>query len=270
MLNCCFNITDQIVYIPVDMINLCPYQPRRVFDTSKLMNLAQSIRRYGILQPVSVRFISEGHYELAAGERRLKAAKIAGLEVIPSVVVNIRDKDAAALTLIENIQREGLNIFEEASGIERLTGIFGYVLEEICRMLGVGKEFVEDRLLISKLSTEVRERLIGLEHTEEYAMLITELEDKELRLKAAEEIVKFSLDTKNAARYINKLKKDPEAAVTEDILKPRIKKYFKDIRIFTNTIKRAVEIMNNSGIETAYDIVKKEGKYEISIKVKGE
>ncbi|MCD8090978.1 MAG: ParB/RepB/Spo0J family partition protein [Clostridiales bacterium] len=270
MLNCCSNISDQIIYVPIEMVNLGPYQPRRIFDTSKLMKLAESVKRYGILQPISVRFISDGHFELAAGERRLKAAKIAGLQVIPSVVINVRDKDAAALCLLENIQRENLNIFEEAVGIERLKAIFGYKPEEICHLLGVSLEYVSERLSIAELGSGVREKLIGLEHTEEYARLISELEDEALRLKAAEEIVKFSLDTKTAARYISKLKDDPSAAITEDILKPKVKKYFKDIRIFTNTIKQAVEIMNESGIETAYDIIKKEGEYEISIRVKSE
>ncbi|MCD8214664.1 MAG: ParB/RepB/Spo0J family partition protein [Clostridiales bacterium] len=269
MINCCYNITDQIVYIPLEMISLSPFQPRRVFDTSKLLNLAKSVRRCGIMQPVSVRFITEGHYELAAGERRLKAAKIAGLEVIPSVIINARDKDAAALTLLENIQREDLNIFEEAAGIQRLKGVFGYETEDICQMLGVSRDFVEERLSAAGLGDEIREKLTGLEHTEEYLRLIITLEDEALRLKAAEEIVKFSLDIKTAAGYINKLKRNPEAALTEDILKPKIRKYFKDIRIFANTIKQTVEIMNESGIETAYEVIKKDGEYEINIRVKG-
>ncbi len=270
MLNCCYNITDQIIYIPVEAVGLGPYQPRRVFDTSKLLKLADSIRRYGVLQPVSVRFISEGHYELAAGERRLKAAKMAGLEVIPAVVINVRDKDAAALSLLENMQRERLNVFEEAAGIEQLSEIFGYNTEEICRMLGVSPEYVADRLSIAELSHEVKEKLSELDNTEEYARLTAGLKDEKLRLKAAEAITKFSLDTKTAARYINRLKEDSDTVITEDILKPKVKKYFKDIRIFTNTIKQAVDIMNEAGIEAAYEIIKKKGEYEISIRVKGD
>lgn len=268
MLNCCCNITDQIVYIPIEMVGLAPFQPRRNFDTLKLMGLAKSIKRYGVLQPISVRFMGEGHFDLAAGERRLKAAKMAGLEVIPSVVINVRDKDAAAICLLENIQRERLSPFEEAEGYKRLMSLFGYTLDDICRIVGLEPEYVAKKLRLADLGDEVKSELVSLKSAEEYAYLIAELEYDSLRLKAAEGIIKLKMDVKSAARFINRLKEDPDAAASDEFLKPSVRKYFKDIRLFTNTIKRAVDIMNESGVETAFDIVKKEGETEINIRVK--
>lgn len=268
MLNCCCNMTDQIIYIPVEMVALAPFQPRRHFDTLKLMGLARSIKRYGVLQPISVRFMSEGHFELAAGERRLKAAKIAGLEVIPAVVLNVRDKDAAAMCLLENIQRERLNPFEEADGFKRLMTIFGYSLDEICPMVGLERDYVETKLKIADLPDEVKSELEALKGAEDLALLITGLEDEKLRLKAAKEIARLHMDFKSAARYINRLKENPGAEADEELLRPRVKKYFKDIRLFTNTIKRAVDIMNESGVETSFDLSKKDGATEIKIIVK--
>lgn len=270
MLNCCYNVTDQIIYIPVEMVGLAPFQPRRSFDAAKLKGLACSVRRYGVLQPISVRFMGEGHFELTAGERRLKAAKMAGLEVIPAVVVNVRDKDAAALGLLENIQREKLSVFDEAEAIKRLVTIFGYSDEEICRMLGVEKAYVDDRLSVADLGDEVKKTLAELNRGEEYAYLVRGLEDEQLQLKAAQDILRLGMDLKSAARFINRLKENPDASADEEILKPRVRKYFKDIRLFTNTIKKAVDIMNESGVETAFDIVKKDGETEINIKVKSE
>lgn len=267
MLNCCYNISDQIVYIPVEMIGLGPYQPRRVFDTMKLLRLSESIKRYGILQPISVRFMGEGRYELAAGERRLKAAKMAGLRLIPSVIVNIRDKDAAALSLLENIQRERLGIFEEADGIERLKTIFGYPPEDICRMLGVTEKYVKDRIKLSKLSQKVREKVNLLSPAEEYGRILSELEGEELQLKAAEQIKKYSFDTKTAARLVKRLKEDENAEISEENLKPKIKKYFKDMRLFTNTIKQAVDEMNKSGLKVIYDENSSDNVREINIKI---
>ncbi len=268
MLNCCMNVSDKIVYIPIGMINPGPFQPRRSFDTMKLMKLSQSIKRYGILQPVSVRFMGEGRYELAAGERRLKAAKMAGLELIPSVIINIRDKDAAALSLIENIQREKLSVFEEASGLERLGSIFAYSTEDICRMLGVSEEFVNKRLLLSKISQPIREKMEGLEPLEDYACLIAGLDDEETQDKAVDEIIKYRLDTKSAARLVNRLKEDDKTEVTDETFKPRIKKYYKDISIFTSTIKNAVSAMNDSGLETTYTEEKDGSFFEIKLRIK--
>ncbi len=260
-------MTDQIIYIPINLINLSPYQPRRIFDSDKIMSLAGSIKKYGLLQPICVRFMGEERYELAAGERRLKAAKLAGLDTVPSIVLNMRDRDAAAFTLIENLQRERLDIFEEAAGIERLSGIFGYSVEEIADMLGVGDEFIRDRLELSNLSSAVRDELDNVKNRAETARLLLRIKEEELQLRACREIKRLSPGLNTASRLVNRLIEDPDAKITRQSLKPRIKKYFKDIRIFTATVKKAVDMMNESGAEVEYQTAEDGGKRIITITV---
>ncbi len=267
MLNVNCIMSDQIIYIPINMINLSPYQPRRIFDSNKIMSLAESIRRYGVLQPICVRFMGEERYELAAGERRLKAAKLAGLKTIPSIVLNMRDRDAAAFTLVENLQREKLDIFEESAGIERLNGIFGYTPEEISKMLGVSEKFVRDRLGLSALSEQVKGELDTVKNREETARLLLRIKEEELQLKACKEIKRLSPGLNTASRLVNRLIENPDADITRQSLRPRIKKYFKDIRIFTATIRKAVDMMSESGTEVEYETTHDNGKCIIKITV---
>ncbi len=265
----CYNGRDQIIYIPIEMIYLGAYQPRKRVDTQRLMSLAESVKKYGILQPVCVRFVSEGRYELATGERRLRAARLAGVDMIPAVVVNVRDKDAAVIGLIENLQREQLDVFEEADGVERLGEIFGYSPEEIGKIIGADTERTKRLKIIAELSEEVRCILSETEYVEEYGEIVAGINGEKGRLKAAECVKKFNPGINGAKKLAAALNTDESIEVTADFFKPRVKRYIKDVRIFENTIKKAVGIFKEAGMDIEVKEEREDGLSRISLTARG-
>lgn len=254
--------TREIIDIPVEKIRTNPYQPRKVFDMRAIEDLSRSIKMYGVMQPISVRFINGTSYELVAGERRLKASKLAGLNTIPAIVVNINDKDSAAISLIENIQRENLGFFEEAEGIFNLMKDFSYTQEEVSRVLGKSQSTVANKVRLLKLSSGVREIICENNLTERHARALLKIEDENLQMEILNKVVKYGLNVKRTEELIEQaLNKEEE----KDIV---INRKTDNIRLFKNTIKKAVEQMQVLGIETEYSMEKQGDFYEITILVK--
>ena len=155
-------INEDILYIPTDSVYANAYQPRKYFDEAALNELAQSIKNYGIIQPLSVRKGKEGKYELVAGERRLRAAKIAGLKSIPAIVIDISDSDSAAIALLENLQREDLNFIEEAEAYYNLIKEHGYTQQKLALSIGKKQSTVANKIRVLKLDSELRKLIIYL------------------------------------------------------------------------------------------------------------
>jgi ParB family protein len=127
------NIDARVEHIDIEKIRPNPYQPRKKFSSINLEELASSIKSYGVLQPITLRKMRDGCYELVAGERRVKASKMVGLNKIPAIIIEIMDQDSAVLALIENLQREDLNFFEEAEGYSHLMNDYGFTQEDIAK-----------------------------------------------------------------------------------------------------------------------------------------
>ena len=148
-----------LTLVSVNKITSSPYQPRREFDETKLEELASSIKSHGLLQPVVIRVRPDGAYELIAGERRLRASTLAGLDEIPAIVENVSDKDASTFALIENLQRENLNALEEASGYHRLQEEFGLTQDDLAKLVGKSRSTVANSIRLLSLGTRSKQLL---------------------------------------------------------------------------------------------------------------
>jgi len=200
---------DELHHLPLDVIRPGRYQPRSVFDEEKLAELADSIRAQGVVQPVVVRPVGDDEYELIAGERRWRAAQIAGIDDIPAVVRDVPDEVSVAMALIENIQREDLNPLEEATALRRLIDDFQMTHQEAADAVGRSRAAVSNLLRLLELMQEVKDmidmRLIEMGHARALLSL-----DDDLQVQAAREVVRKKLsvrDTENLARRLQQSKK---------------------------------------------------------------
>ncbi|EPZ53388.1 parB/RepB/Spo0J family partition domain protein [[Clostridium] sordellii ATCC 9714] len=159
----------RVMEIPISNIVPNPYQPRRVFSQSALEELSESIKVYGILQPITVRSKSNDEYELVAGERRLRASKLAGLETIPAIINNMSDESSAVLALLENLQREDLNFIEEAMGYENLIKEHSFTQQQLAEKLGKNQSTIANKIRILRLPTDIKIKLVENGLTERHA-----------------------------------------------------------------------------------------------------
>jgi len=245
-------------YIRIDSIRPNPYQPRKQFNISSLEELCESIKQYGVIQPINVRKISNSTYELVAGERRLRAATMAKLEEIPAIVVNIDDNDSAVIALIENLQREDLNYMEEAEGYNNLIKDHGFTQDELAQKIGKSQSTIANKIRLLKLGPLVKKILKDNNLTERHARALLKLHDEQMQMKVlklvcekgmnvkkTEELVDRAIE-KYASRSnnINTGSNNERDAVHEK----KFTKAIRDIRIFVNTIKQAIDLMKKSGV----------------------
>ncbi len=231
----------QVLLIPNEKIFPNPNQPRRVFDQSELVNLAISIRMNGILQPITVRECEKG-YELVSGERRLRASRLAGMGMIPCIVVDVNEMKSAIFSLIENLQRQNLGYFGEALAIEQLMRSFGLSQEEAARRLGKAPSTISNKLRLLTLPAQAQILLAEHGLSERHARAL-------LRLDAADVMPVLE---KVIARELNVAQTEKLVADTLDRRHPAqrtTRRLFSDVRIFQNTITNAFETMRSAGID---------------------
>lgn len=266
-------LAGNITSIRLDHIRPNPYQPRRVFIKAALEDLCESIKQYGVIQPINVRRTSNGFYELVAGERRMRAAIMAGLTEIPAIVINITDNDSAVMALIENLQREDLSFLEEAEGYAGLISEHHMTQEELARKIGKSQSTIANKIRLLKLSPMVRKIIVDNLLTERHARALLKLHEEQLQLKVLKTICERGLNVKNTEELIEKtIEKysSPNERIKEDSEKTSDRKYIKsvmDIRIFINTVKQAVEIMKKGGIEAKAAQFDKGSFYEFVVRV---
>lgn len=236
-----------ILMIPEQEIMPNPTQPRRHFDRQELANLAQSIRANGILQPVTVRTIPGG-YELIAGERRLRAARLAGLTHIPCILINADDRKTALFSLLENLQRQDLSFFEEADAIQKLMRVYGLSQEEAARKLGMAQSTLSNKLRLLRLPESIRLTLEREQLTERHARTLLRLETAAQMEEALSRIIDENLNVAQSEKLIDQLLQKP---VSEKKGKKAPIKLFKDVRLFVNTLNHAVDTMKRAGISAA-------------------
>jgi len=234
----------ELQQIPIKKIRPNPFQPRKDFEPDKLAELMQSIKTYGLLQPVIVRMVQDG-YELVAGERRLRACRQLGWTEIPAVVKELSENAMATVALIENLQRENLSFLEEAAGYERLLREFGLTQEVLAQRLGKSQSTIANKLRLLKLPEKVKTKLLAEELTERHARALLKLPDAAAQEKILREICNLNYTVKQTEQRVEEYLRSLSApAVARD----RKKVIIRDIRIFLNTVRQAVSLLESGGL----------------------
>ena len=228
--------TGRVVFLPARSIKPNPAQPRKIFKPEALDELADSIRSHGILQPLSVRRAGLG-YELIAGERRLRAAELAGVSDIPCIIMSMDDKESSMAAMVENLQRQDLDFIEEAMGIRKLMTDFAMSQEQIARLLGKSQSAVANKLRILKHSDAVLCALREGGLTERHARALLKLRGEEEKISAVAEIVKQSMSVARTEKYI-------EGLLAEKAEKPQRA----NVGAFLNTLTQNLQKIQLSGI----------------------
>lgn len=235
-------ILGKVIEVAVEAIVPNPNQPRKFFSEYELRELSMSISENGILQPLSVRKLEDGVFELIAGERRLRAAKLAGLTHVPCIQIETDLKSSSVLALIENLQRENLNFFEEAAGIAKLIDFYGITQEETAKRIGKSQSAVANKMRLLKLTDSERKLITDNRLTERHARSLLKLGDHAKRLSAIEKISEQRLNVTQTEALIedmlkekNEPEKKAEKSVGTDFLKSFDTAFFRAI----NTVKAA-------------------------------
>lgn len=253
----------QVLLIPNEKIYPNPNQPRRMFDQGELVNLAISIRMNGILQPITVRETEKG-YELVSGERRLRASRLAGMVVVPCIVIDVSELKSAVFSLIENLQRQNLGYFEEAMAIEKMMREFGLSQEEVARRLGKAPSTVSNKLRLLSLPKNAQKLLLENGLSERHARALLKLDGDDI-IAVLEKVIERKLNVTQTEKLAE------DALAQKNKPKRTTKRMFSDVRIFINTITNAVETMQSAGITA--DFQKKENEesfvYQITIPKSG-
>lgn len=257
----------QIQDIELDKIVPNRYQPRREFSDDSIKELAETLDKDGLLQPIVVREDGEDHYEIIAGERRYRAAKSLGWETIPAVVKNMDDDQAASLALIENLQREDLNPIDEAKAYTNLMKLNDLTQTALAKDMGKSQSYVANKLRLLKLDDDVQKALIEGKITarhgrallnlseDDQERVLKEIEEKGLNVKQTEEIAK------DVDAYFNP---KPKETKRERV----VKRIPKDLKVQINTIKKAVKLAKDSGIVVKVKEDKNPDDYKITIELK--
>ena len=236
--------------VRISEISRNPNQPRRYFDPEAIATLAESIRQYGVLNPLTVRRTAGGGYELVAGERRLRAARVAGLTDVPCLLINADGEDSSVIALVENLQRRDLDVFEEANGFKRLIDQFGLTQEEAARKVGKTQSAVANKLRLLRLSQQNMELIRRNNLTERHARALLRLSEEADRINVTNYIIEHELNVSRTEEYIDeflKAKEKPEPLPEQDGGR-HVVRLFKDVRFFLNTLNRAVGVMVDAGI----------------------
>ena len=241
-------IVQRVSYIPVEEIVPGPLQPRQHFSREGLEELRDSIAQHGVLQPLTVRQKGE-RFELIAGERRLRAARLAGLEEVPCIVMDVDMERSGVIALIENIQRRDLDFIEEAEGMWQLMRLFGLSQEQIARRLGKSQSAVANKLRLLRLPRDVLERAREAGLSERHARALLRLPDAETQGRALDFMIDQRMNVAAAEEYVDKL--CTPSATPEEAPGARRQSVFlmKDVRLFLNTMDRSVELMRSGGVD---------------------
>ncbi len=258
-------LKNGLCYLSVDEICPSPVQPRKRFSQEPLKELSESIAQYGVLNPLTVRK-RNGRYELIAGERRLRASKLAGLAQVPCIVIDANMEEASLIALVENIQRRDLDFLEEAEGISQLIRLFGMSQQEAARRLGKSQPSIANKLRLLHLPPDVLDTLRNEELTERHGRALLRLQSEGEQRLAVERMVSERMNVSAAEDYIESLLKAPEPPL-EDEKKSVRKTLFvlKDVRIFLNTLTHGLNMMKQGGIDA--DMEKHETDTELVLTI---
>ena len=247
--------TGRVVFLPERAIKPNPAQPRKIFQEEPLQELAQSIRQHGILQPLSVRRVGLG-YELIAGERRLRAARVAGLTEIPCILMNMDDRESGLTAMVENLQRQDLDFIEEARGLSYLIEKWSMSQEQVARMVGKSQSAVANKLRLLRHSPAVLEALRNGGLTERHARALLKLSTEGEKLRAIGVIVEMKMGVARTERYIEELlqKQEPKA--------PRA-----NVGAFLNSLSQSLARIQQCGIPAVSERRETESQIVLTITI---
>src|SRR5690625_4327529 len=255
---------DDVVQLKVEEIVPNEYQPRTQFDDEKIKELAQTLQTHGMIQPIVVRKKDENKYEVIAGERRLRAAKSLGWETISAIIRELSDTETASLALIENIQREELSVIEEAQAYSMLLEMHELTQEALAQRLGKSQSTVANRLRLLSLPDNIQDGLLHKKITERHARSLMTLKTTEEQVEYYEKVIEQGL----TVRELDDLIKSDYAKPVEKKQRKKPKLVSKDVRIATNTIKRSLKMISDTGIDVESEEEDLDDYYQITIKVK--
>lgn len=261
------SVDSMLEIIPVDYIRPNPYQPRRVFTEESLIELAHSIKQYGLLQPITVRKASHSYYEIIAGERRWRAVCKAGFTHIKAFVQPAVDEDSAMIALIENLQREDLHFFEEAEAYLSLMKEHGLTQEELARRLGKNQSTVANKMRVLKLPSTVKDLILTYRLTERHARALLRLHNEDAQLKLIKDITQRNLSVKSTEEIVEKMLSKLYGEAPVDLSGQHVVCVMRDYRIYLNTIKKALSRIKKSGVRVSYQAQECQDKVSISIEL---
>ena len=243
------NSDVRVLQVPLSKIVPNPYQPRKEFELEALSELADSIRQYGVLQPLLVAPGKGGTYILIAGERRLRASTMAGLETVPVIVSEYTTQQIAEIALIENLQRKDLHYLEEAEGYEKLVNTFHLTQESMAIRVGKKQSTIANKLRLLRLPVSVRNMLHDSDLTERHARALLKLENEDIQMAVLQRVLKGHLNVRQTETLVEKTLKEAG--------KPHQKKtrlvIVNDVRIYLNSIKQVMETVKASGIPSSME-----------------
>ena len=231
--------TGKILYLPAAQIRPNPGQPRKIFDPAGLQELAASIAEYGIVQPLTVRR-RDGFYELVAGERRLRAARMAGLREVPCILLSVDEAQSGMVALVENLQRRDLDYIEEAEGLARLMRLYGLSQEQAAQRVGKSQSAVANKLRLLRHSPQVLAMLRENQLSERHARAL-------LRLAVLQTVIRQQLNVAKTEAYIDAYlaKKNAQEPPKRGIRKLIVR----DVRLFLNSVNHSLELVRSAGIQ---------------------
>ena len=254
--------TREVLSLPPEAIRPNPYQPRRTFDPAELEALADSIRRHGILQPLTVRRVLGG-WELVAGERRPRAARLAGLQRVPCLEAEADDRVSALLALVENLQRKDLHYLEEAEAIAAFLRQTGMTQEAVAGQLGMSPSALANKLRLLRLSPACREALAANGLTERHARCLLRLEDEGERLTALRKAADKHWNVAQTEQYVERrlaaLQSTPPAGRRTYIIK--------DVRLFLNSVDRGLRLIRDAGVDARTEREETEDGIVLTIRI---
>ncbi len=260
------NRNEQVVLLDVASIQPNPYQPRREFAEAALAGLARSIEKQGLLQPVIVRRTGNG-YQLLMGERRLRACESLGWKQIPAIIREVDDREAAVIALMENLQREDLNLFEEIEAIRRLRDEFGFTQTHIAQMLGLSQSTVANKLRLLQLSTEVRELISREKLSERHARALLPLESTALQVEVVKQVIEHGLNVKETEALVQSKIEAMRSSLPEKTQAKRAAKDARDAGQLIKRIQRLIDRFAGQGTEVEVQQSEAEGYIEVRLRI---
>lgn len=253
---------EEVRKISVSEIVPNQFQPRTIFDETKIEELARTIHTHGIIQPIVVRESTGSKFEIIAGERRFRAVQLLGWVEVPAIIKNLNDAETASVALIENLQREELTPIEEAMAYGKLLEIHDLTQEALAQRLGKGQSTVANKLRLLKLPEEVQTELLKKRITERHARALIPLKDPAKQIQVMELIIEKNLNVKQTEEQVVKL-----LSSATPKRKPRRKAVSKDMRIAVNTIRQSLSMVSDSGINLNSEEEEFDDFYQITIKI---
>lgn len=259
--------TEEVIKIPIDKIIPNRFQPRTVFDDDKIEELSRTIHTHGVIQPIVIRTMEDGLYEIIAGERRFRAMKKLEWTEVPAIVRDLSDKETASIALIENLQREELTAIEEALAYQKLLELHTLTQEALAQRLGKGQSTVANKLRLLKLPDEVQQAILARKISERHARALIVVKDKDIQLELLAMTLEHDWNVRDLEEKIQQILNPQKEELVVKKPRPTRKAISKDVRIALNTIKQSLLLVTKSGIKVKTEEEDTEDYYQITVKI---